>query len=75
MRPPVTTEEELLYEILKRLDILVEKLIPEKPEIKIEKPPEIKVKTKPTKVCKYCNKVHERPIDYAICARKHKKGV
>jgi hypothetical protein len=28
---------------------------------------------KPEKVCKYCGEVHERPVDYATCAKKHKK--
>lgn len=27
------------------------------------------------KECSYCGKVHERPVDYAICAKKHKRKV
>ena len=25
------------------------------------------------KVCAYCNEIHEKPVDYAHCAKKHKK--
>ncbi len=25
------------------------------------------------KICKYCNKTHEKPIEYATCARKNKE--
>jgi hypothetical protein len=25
------------------------------------------------KICQHCNKPHEKPVDYAICAKKFKK--
>jgi hypothetical protein len=33
---------------------------------------EIKTESK-NKVCKYCGNHHEKPVDYALCAKKHKK--
>ncbi len=29
---------------------------------------------KKMKVCTYCGQRHEKAVDYAICANKHKKG-
>jgi len=34
---------------------------------------EADAESKPEKVCKYCGEVHDRPVDYAVCAKKHKK--
>jgi hypothetical protein len=25
------------------------------------------------KTCKHCGEIHEKPVDYALCAKKHKK--
>jgi hypothetical protein len=79
--------EKLLFDILqemkgisRKVDFLMEaKTVVEKPEsaapkkkvIKQEKQEKKSYDTK--KVCKYCGKVHARPIDYMNCAREHKR--
>jgi len=61
------TTQKLLYDILQTLksdkasiNKVVLTQIP-----KVEKPL--------YKECKYCGAIHEKPSDYAHCARKHKK--
>jgi hypothetical protein len=44
------------------------------PEPEPEKPKEIPPE-KDYKICKYCGKIHVKPVDYANCAKKHKKEV
>jgi hypothetical protein len=39
-----------------------------------KKKPAKKAAKKP-KVCEHCGNIHERPVDYAICAKKNKKKV
>lgn len=38
-----------------------------------EKPKETPAEEKQNKVCKHCGKTHERPVDYAQCAKKKGK--
>ena len=60
----ITTTDILLNEILIELKEINNKLISNN-----DKVTEI---TKPKKICKYCGKTHDRPVDYAICSRKNK---
>ena len=63
---PITLVEQQLDGITKLLQ-----------EIKqlLEKPATVKpkAKQKTAKVCTHCGQVHERGVDYAICAKRHKK--
>lgn len=54
-----TSEQKLLYMILQELQKLNENLSQKS--------------DKKNKICKHCGKTHEKPIDYANCANKHKK--
>ena len=57
----VTKTENLLFDILIELE-----------KMNSSKKP-VKQPIKKGKVCEYCGKVHDRGIDYALCAKKHKK--
>ena len=61
---PITLVEKQLDNITKLLQ-----------EIKssLSKPVANKPKAKAKKVCVHCGQVHERGVDYAICAKRHKK--
>lgn len=67
---------DILQELKKISSKIGEQLVNPIQDIVIEesKPLEVeKAKVKPAKKCKHCGKVHDRPVDYAICAKKHKK--
>lgn len=66
-RDITTSEQKLLYAILEELKKLNIALNIEQNK-KFQKP-----KEKQNKICKYCGERHEKPVDYAICAKKHKK--
>lgn len=68
MDNPVTLVEKQLDEIIKLLKDM-------KPQKNTNEADLMNSKDKEGKVCKYCGKVHDRPIDYAICAKKNKKKV
>ena len=71
--------ELLLFDILKELKNISSKLdnlnqVAEKGEV-VEKVKHInKVEAKTGKVCKHCGEIHERPVEYAMCAKKNNKG-
>lgn len=59
----VDVSEVLLFDILQELKELRKAL---------DKPVK-QTKEKGSKICQYCGKVHEKPVQYAICARRNKK--
>jgi hypothetical protein len=68
-RDITTSEQKLLYAILQELKKLNTALNIEQNK-QFQKPKE---KQNKNKICKYCGERHEKPVDYAICAKKHKK--
>ena len=66
----IDTDEFLLHDILVELREIKVKLSGNMPVATKPKP---KKDSKENKVCKYCGKTHERPVDYAICAKRNKK--
>lgn len=72
-----------LKNITDKLDNICQREVAEKievnKEVAIEEKPVDEAKQqsdKPDKTatqCSYCGNVHDRPVDYAICAKKHKK--
>lgn len=70
----IETNEFLLNDILVELREIRIKLSGNTPKVVTSKPKEEKKQeNKENKICKYCGKTHERPVDYAICARRNKK--
>ncbi len=80
-----SVEAVLMLDILVELNSIKEKLqeskeplpetIPLTPEVEILNvdEPATTIASVPKKVCKACGGTHDRPIDYAVCARKNKK--
>ena len=74
MDNPVTLVEKQLDEIIKLLKDMKPQNIPQSvndTDLKNTQKKEVKSEGK---VCKYCGKVHNKPIEYAICAKRNKKG-
>lgn len=68
--PIATSSEKLLFLILETLEKIAESI---NEDGKTQKKKITSADGKPKKVCKHCGQVHNKPVDYAVCANKNKK--